>query len=382
MEVIHLSELDIEALLPEAKARIQEKAMLDNGYQEICKQVVQQGNIDKGYTIMEDLLCWKNRIYTPEGMRQRIIKSEHDSEVARHFGWDRTMESITRNFYWPNMEQDMRRYCNECDICERTKAPRHAKHGLLHPLELPCKARTHISTDFITNLPESEGATMILVVVDRFSTMAHFIPIKKQDSPTVAISYLDNVWKHHRFPEDVVSHWDSTFTGSFSADLYNYLGIKRSMSTPYHPHTDGQAERIDQVMESSLQSYCNYKQNDRASILAMAEYTYNNSKHLSTKISPFYAMYCFEPRTNWPTEVHIQNPASELYGHCMNEVHKKLKERLEESIEKMKKYYDKKRKSIKPFKKGELVMLNGKNIRTELRCKKLEDKMFGPFEVA
>jgi hypothetical protein len=91
------------------------------------------------------------------------------------------------------MERDVRKYFNECDICQRTKAPRHAKHGLLHPLELVCKPWMHIITDFITDLPQSEGATIVTVVVDRFTTMAHFVPIKKKDSPTVARAYLENV---------------------------------------------------------------------------------------------------------------------------------------------------------------------------------------------
>jgi len=79
---------------------------------------------------------------------------------------------------------------------------------------------------------------MILVVVDRFTKMAHFIPIKKKDSPSVARAYLDNVGKYDGFPEDVVSDRDTMFTGSFFTDLYNYLGIMRSMSTAYHPQTD------------------------------------------------------------------------------------------------------------------------------------------------
>ena len=286
--------------------------MLDDNYREVCKQVVNQGNIDKGYAIKEDLLCWKNRVYVPQGMRQRVMKSEHDSKVAGHFGRERTLELISWNYYWPNMEQDIRKYCGECDTCQRTKATRHAKHGLLHPLELPCKPWTHISTDLITDLPESARPTMILIVVDRFSKMAHFIPIKKKDSPTVARAYLENIWKYHGLPEDVVSDRDSTFTGSLFTDLYNYLGMQRSLSTAYHPQTDGQTERINQVIEAHLRSYSNYEQNDWASMLAMVEYAYNNSKHSSTKISPFYANYGFEPRLNWPTEIHFQNPASEL----------------------------------------------------------------------
>jgi hypothetical protein len=66
----------------------------------------------------------------------------------------------------------------------------------------------------------------------------------------------------------------------------------------------------------------------------------------------------------------------------MNYVHTKLKERLEESVEQMKMNYNKQRKNIEPLKKGELVMLNGQNIRAKHRCKKLEDKMLGPFRVS
>ena len=144
-----------------------------------------------------------------------MIQSEHDSKVAGHFGREQTLELLSRNFYWATMERDVRKYCSECDNCQRTKAPRHAKHGLLHPLELACEQLTHISTDFITDLPESEGAKMILVVVDRFTKMAHFIPIKKKDTPTVARAYLETVWKYDGFPENVVSDRDSTFTGGF-----------------------------------------------------------------------------------------------------------------------------------------------------------------------
>jgi hypothetical protein len=98
-------------------------------------------------------------------------------------------------------------------------APHHAKHGLPHSLELACKPWTHISTDFITDEPESEGATMIFVVMDRFTKMANFILIKKKDCPTVAQAFLENFWNYHWFPEDVVPDQDGTFTGQFFTNL-------------------------------------------------------------------------------------------------------------------------------------------------------------------
>jgi len=222
---------------------------------------------------------------------------------------------------------------------------------------------------------------MTVVVVDRFTKMAHFIPMKKQASPTVARVYLENLWKYHGFPEDVVPDQDDTFTGQFFTDLYDYLGINKSMSTAYHPQSDSQTERINLIIDSYLRSYCNYEQNHLATRLAMADFDYNNPKHSSTNIAPFHANYGSEPQTNWRTEILFRNPDLELYCHYMSSVHLKLSKQLEQSIEVMRKYYDRKRKSIEPFKKGELVMLNGKNIWAKHCCKKLEDKMYGPFEV-
>jgi len=372
---------EVELLLPEQKQRIIEEAMLDDDYRSICKRISKGNNEDFNYEILDNLLCWKGRLYAPRRTRERIIRSEHDSKIAGHFGRDRTLELVSRNFHWRKMEDDIRKFCNECDNCQRKKAPRHAKHGLLHLLELASKPWTHISTDFITDLPESTGYKNILVVVDRFTKMAHFIPTVKRDAVEVAGAYLNGVWKYHGIPEDVVSDQDATFTGQYIANLYDYFGIQRSMSTAYHPQTDGQTERMNQVIGAYLRSYCNYEQNDWSEMLALAEYAYNNSKHSVTKISPFYANYVYEPTTNWPTEIKFRNPAPELYAHYMTSIHNRHKERLSEAKDNMAKYYNKKRRDIPGFKKGDLVMLNGKNIRAKGRCRKLEDKMYEPFEV-
>jgi hypothetical protein len=127
------------------------------------------------------------------------------------------------------MESYIFKCCNKCDIYPRTKALRHARYGLLHLLELVCKPWTHISTNFIPDLHVSEGATMILVVVDRFPKMPDCIPMNNKDSPGMARAYLENLLKYHGCPEDVVSDRDSTFTGSFFTNLYHNLGIQRNM---------------------------------------------------------------------------------------------------------------------------------------------------------
>lgn len=126
-------------------------------------------------------------------MQGRVYASEHDSKVVRHFRREQTMELILRNFYKPSMESFVRKYYRECDNCQRSEVPRHDKHGLLRPLEFPCKSWMYISTDLITDMPESEGATMIIAVVDRFTKMDHLITLSKADSPTVGKTYLHHV---------------------------------------------------------------------------------------------------------------------------------------------------------------------------------------------
>jgi hypothetical protein len=112
-------------------------------------------------------------------MRLVITKSERNSKVAGHFGQEKTLEIISRNFYWPKMEEWINEYVRTCDICQCMKSPQHAKFGLLQPLKLSYSPWESTSVDFIVALPESEGHTQIMVVVDRFSKMTHFIALTK-----------------------------------------------------------------------------------------------------------------------------------------------------------------------------------------------------------
>jgi len=168
-----------------------EQALLNKDYVAICRQLSSGGKIDEQYKVRDDLLCGKNRLYVPKELRKSIMSSEQDSKIVGHFGRERTMELVTRYFYWPRIEVDVRKYCNECDNGQRTKTPRHTTHGSLHPPEMAAKPWMHISTNFITDLLESEGAAMISVVVDRYTEMAHFIPIKKR----IARRWLEPIWK-------------------------------------------------------------------------------------------------------------------------------------------------------------------------------------------
>jgi hypothetical protein len=117
-------------------------------------------------------------------------------------------------------------------------------------------------------------------------------------------------------------------------------------------------------------------------MLAMAEYAYNNSKHSATKITPFYANYGYESRTNWPMEVHFKYPGSDWYAHYMVNVYQKLENQLETSGKKMGEYHHQRRKQAPPYKVDDWVMLDRRNIHTKRQCRKLEDKVYRPFQIS
>ena len=280
------------------------------------------------------------------------------------------------------MDEWIRNYIPSCDTCQRNKSSRHAKYGLLQPLDTPYAPWRSISVDFIVALPESEGKNQIMVVVDRFTKMGHFIPlIGESSAKNCADAFLQNVWKLHGLPDEIISDQDTKWTSQFWNELCEIMGIKRNLSTAFHPQSDGQTERLNQTLEQYLRTFINYDQDDWVQLLPLAEYAYNNSVTALTKMSPFYANYGYNSRTNWAKEVEVKNPASTLYAHWMESVHTKARENLEKARKAMWNYYDQKRMEAPSFKEGDLVMLDGRNIRTKRPSKKLAPKKYGPFKI-
>ena len=103
--------------------------------------------------------------------------------------------------------------------------------------------------------------------------------------------FVCHVISKHGVPVDIVSDRGTKFTSAFWSSLSTALGIKQNLSTAYHPQTDRQMERVNQVLEQYLHLYVNYDQDNWAALLPLAEFAYNNAPHSSTNMSPFFATY-------------------------------------------------------------------------------------------
>ena len=141
------------------------------------------------------LLLFRRKVYIPDDVRwqTRVVKEHHDSKFAGHFERDKTYEMIKRNFWFPGLEAFVRKYVSSCDICQRNKSRRHKPYGELQSLEVPYTPWSHISMDFIVELPKVKGYSIIWVVVDCFSKMAHFIPLKTTQAKELTDTFIQYI---------------------------------------------------------------------------------------------------------------------------------------------------------------------------------------------
>jgi len=131
---------------------------------------------DEEWEIEDGIVMKEGRIYVPEGeLRGEIIRLHHNTLIGGHGGRWKTMELVTRNYWWPGVTKEVGRYMDRCDACQRYKNQSEVPAGKLMPNTTPEKPWSHISADFITKLPLAQGYDTILVVCDCFSKMAHFI---------------------------------------------------------------------------------------------------------------------------------------------------------------------------------------------------------------
>ena len=149
-------------------------------------------------------------------------------------------------FAWPLMKQFVRRTVQECDICQRAKPervrhPRFCNHFLYQSMRWKI-----VSMDFVEGFPKSGKFDGVLVVVDKFSRYAHFIPISHPYSAaTIASLFMDNILKLRSMPLSIVSDRDRVFTSAFWKELFRLSDTQLCMSSSYHPQTNGQTERVN-----------------------------------------------------------------------------------------------------------------------------------------
>ncbi|KAJ9531318.1 hypothetical protein QJQ45_006759 [Haematococcus lacustris] len=245
-------------------------------------------------------LTGKDKVVVPNDseLRNHILHEMHDAVYSGHVGISKTLERVSRVFWWNTMRADVRYYVSTCDACQRDKASTLKPGGLLNPLSIPDYRWESVSMDFITKLPSgSHGYDAICVFVDRLSKMVHFVPCREDlKARRFAQLFIDHVYKLHGMPAELISDRGSLFTSVFWREVMRRCGSKPALSSSYHPQSDGQTERYNRVLEEMLRHYISPTQSDWPDYLALAEFAVNNSWQESIQSTGLAAAYANKAR--------------------------------------------------------------------------------------
>jgi hypothetical protein len=328
-----------------------------------------------------------NRLWVPNNpmVKNAVIYECHDRPHVGHVGTLKTQNLVERQFWWPTIQKDVRKYVQCCHSCQANKGSNQKPGGLLQPLPIPDEPWESVSMDFIVQLPKTkQGHDAIYVVVDRLTKMVHLIPTYTSvKASEVADLFRNNVWKLHGDPKHFVTDRDSKFTSKFWQDLQRLLGISSHMSTAFHPQSDGQTERTNRILEDMLRHYVSPHQDNWDELLPCAEFAINNSYQESIKTTPFKLNTGREPRTklSWSLKIPSKLPAVEEYISSMQNALAAAKSALHAAQQRQKSYADKKLRHVE-FQPGEQVMLSTQNIRLKVPgTPKLMPKWLGPLTI-
>lgn len=332
----------------------------------------------------DGLLTFAGKIYVPDfrDLRRRIISLHHDSRVAGHPGRMKTLELISRDYWWPQISRHVGVYTRTCETCLRNKVIRRRPIGLLNPLPVPSGRWERVSVDFIVELPDAHGYDAVMVVVDTVTKRPHFLPTHTTVSADGAARlYYQHVWKLHGLPLQWLHDRGSVFISEFMTELNRLLGIETRASTAYHPQTDGQTERVNQELEAYLRMFCNHHQNDWDELLPSAEFACANHLHASIGMTPFMADTGRNPRMGFEPAVDVVDEGARQFRDRMDESLQEAKSALAKAQDEYALYYNRRRDPAPEFQPGDMVLVDASDIRTNRASKKLDCLRLGPFKV-
>ena len=362
IEVIPRTEHGMMAALQARPALIDEikaKQMEDPNLKKIHDEIPEGKRPD--FTIRDDVMRYGNRICVPnvEEIRERILSEAHGSMYAVHPGGTKMYRNIREIYWWPGLKREVAEYVARCLTCQRVKAEHQRPSGLLQPLPIPEWKWEIVAMDFVRGFPPSKNSNDgIWVIVDTLTKSAHFIPVKNKFSMEKhAELYISEIVRLHGVPVAIINDRDPRFESRFWKSMQAAMGTKLNFSTTFHPETDGQSERVIQILEDMLRVCALDFKGDWERHLPLIEFSYNNGFQTSIGMAPYEALYgrkCRSPIC-WEEVGDRKLLGPEIVQLTTDKV-QLIQQRLKTAKSRYKSYADVRRKKLE-FQVGDYVFL-------------------------
>ena len=337
-------------------------------------------NVENGRTFTQ--------LIVPQQYRTLVMKLAHESVMAGHLAIKRTMQKVLSEFYWPGINSDIKRFCQSCDICQRTipkgkivKAPL----GKMPRIDVPFR---RVATDLIGPLkPVTYNKNRyILTLVDYATRYPEAVPLASIDTETVAEA-LVSIFSRVGIPHEVLTDMGTQYTSAVMKEVSRLLSFKQLVTTPYHPICNGLVERFNQTIKKMLMRMCAERPKDWDKYIDPLLFAYREAPQESLGFSPFELLYGWPVRG--PMQILKQLWSKEIEDPEVRSTYQyviELRDRLESTLEiaqdnlskmsrKYKRHYDQKagKRQLKVGDKALVLLPTDKN--------KLLMGWKGPYEV-
>ena len=234
------------------------------------------------------------RWFVPEALRCAVVASYHRGGQGAHLGVSKMSAQLATHFYWPNMTATVRACIRACERCQRAKAMRQ----IPRPSRILNRAAmwSTVAFDFFGPLPRTQrGNIYILVGIDHFSRWPEAVPTRTATSAVVVEFLHSRIIAQHGTPRELLTDHGSHFASKVIADLCRRYGVRRLMSTPYTPQSNGMVERFMGYLKNALITLIDQKPKTWDEHISAVLFAYRATPHPEVSESPFFLNKGYDP---------------------------------------------------------------------------------------
>ena len=231
------------------------------------------------------------QLVLPHSLRESVLEVAHDSILGGHLATKKTYDGVTSNFFWPGAYDDVSRYCQSCDICQRTIPKGRCGKTPLVAMPIIGEPFARVAIDLVGPLPMSERKhRWILTLMDCATRYPEAIPMKGIDTIECA-EELVNIFSRIGIPQEILSDRGSQFVSDLMREISRLLSVRQLQTTPYHAQCNGLVERWNGTLRRMLQNMAAEKPSDWDRYIPALLFSYREVAQASLGFSPFKLVY-------------------------------------------------------------------------------------------